>query len=94
MTIDMHSDESCGEQSGGEDAGDRLVTSAPTKHEEDVQWEECTIPVDPMRADGVAVRRPQLSTRLDEAEDPILGLFLRFFPVDAYVAHLGEVERS
>lgn len=68
-----------------------MVTSCPSNREEEEEWEECTIPVDPMRAAGIAPRRAGLTRRLDEGEDPILGLFLRFFPLQTYLDHLNVV---
>lgn len=44
-----------------------------------------------MRSDGVAVKVPHLIRRLDHHENPYLGLFLRFFPLPAYLAHLEAV---
>ena len=84
------SDEDCGGQSGGEDATERLAGSAPTRHQEDADWVECEIPVDPRDMQGMSKRRPFLRRRLDEGEEPILGIFLRFFPLQMYVNHLQE----
>lgn len=52
---------------------------------------QCTIDVDERDKQGIARRRCGLTQRLEEGEDPFLGLFLRFFPVDAFTRHFDDV---
>ena len=39
-------DEDCEGESGNDDAIERLACSAPTRHTEDADWEQCEITVD------------------------------------------------
>ena len=54
-------------------------------------WEDCTILVDSRERDGISVRYGRLREALDSSADPVLTLFMRFFPLATYMSHLGDV---
>lgn len=39
-------------------------------------------------------KRAHLIERLEDAEEPVFGLFRRFFPIDYFMGHLNEVAAS
>lgn len=68
--------------------------SAPTRREEDCEWEECVITVDAREAQGIRPKIAGLRQPLDPEANPILTLFLRFFPLDTYLEHLADVAHA
>jgi hypothetical protein len=85
------SEEDCDGESVGSDAEQRLADSAPTHREEEDEWEECHITLDPREAEGIRKKQAGLRQALDPEADPILTLFLRFFPLGTYMDHLADV---
>jgi hypothetical protein len=47
--------------------------------------------VDAREAEGIRKKAAGLKTELDETADPVLTLFLRFFPLATYMEHLADV---
>ena len=84
MAVEDLQEEDCGESSDDEE---RLEDSAPSKRPVEAEWEECTISMDERQKNGVQDRRPGLTVNLG-AEEPVLGLFLRFFPIATYTEWL------
>ncbi len=87
-------EEDCEPDSEGEEAQERLEDSAPTKRAVDLQWQECTVPVCEREKAGYGPKQPGLKQRLDDSEEPILGLFLRFFPVAYFMAHIEKMRKA
>lgn len=94
MELDGAVEEDCEVESEGEDAAQRLAESAPTKRAEDLQWEECTIPVCAREKAGHGPKVAGLKQRLDDEEEPILGLFLRFFPLAYFMEHIKKLHEG
>ena len=84
-------EEDCGESSGDEEARERFFDSAPSKRNEEAEWEDCHIPIDAREAAGLASRRAGLSQSLGEGE-PVLTLFQMFFPMQLFMGHLQELK--
>lgn len=87
------SDEDCDGESVGSDAEQRFADSAPANREDDDEWEECQITLDAREKEGIRPKVAGLRQALDPEADPILTLFLRFFPLATYMEHLADVAR-
>lgn len=44
----------------------------------------CDIPTDPRDLEGIPRMTGRLTSRLEDGEDPMLALFLRFFPMAVF----------
>ncbi len=83
------SDEDCEGESVGSDVEERTA-EAPMPNND--AWEFLNgVNIDQRAARGVQNVRGGLTQQLDEGEDPVLGLFLRFFPMRLFETRLGEV---
>lgn len=49
------------------------------------------INMDQREVDGIVTRKSGLKRALGENEEPVLGLFLRFFPIQHFMAHMNVV---
>jgi hypothetical protein len=83
------SESDCGGESDGEDAQERAAAAVPTKRNVEADWTEAQVTTDIRELkQGHLGKRAHLRRPIQETEEPILGLFLRFFPIGMYEEHL------
>ena len=90
--MDEFSDEDCDATSDTSEAQELFEESAAGREEgEEDGWVQVHITTDTRDADGVNRRYGQLKRALTDKEDVFIGLFLRFFPLQTFVARFQEV---
>lgn len=77
--------------SAGSDGEERRTKEVPTKRSPELDWEQTEILEDTRTTRQRTKHVAGLRQGLDPAEDPVLGLFLRFFPVSFFTASLTKV---
>ena len=87
-------EEDCGVESDGEDAQQRYEDSGPERANAENEWEICEIDQDQRAKDGVQNRRAGMVTGLVAGDEPVLALFCRFLPLEAFGSHLEAVASS
>ena len=90
--MDEFSDEDYDATSDTSEAQELFEESAAGREEgEEDGWVQVHITTDTRDADGVNRRYGQLKRALTDEEDVFIGLFLRFFPLQTFVARFQEV---
>lgn len=77
--------------SDDEEGGERAAEEVPTKRDPELDWEMKEITEDSRDRRERTKHVPGLRKNLDPSEDPVLGMFCRFFPVSFFTAAMPRV---